>query len=165
MSRLVTYFGGLKEHTLNKPHFSIGRHPENDVQVLDGMVSRYHFTIFQETDHFYLIDHSLNGTVIDPQRKDFTGPESITCSSIICEKNDNTPPKGISDSKPINPISEYKPAKYITPDTYQEVLDLLTNDRARMIQEGIRLKSGSYIGIPAIDNPNILQFWSTMDIN
>ncbi len=43
-------------------HWTLGRGGECDLQVIDPGVSRFHATIFNFDQQFYILDHSLNGT-------------------------------------------------------------------------------------------------------
>src|SRR6187399_809925 len=48
---------------------SLGRHPNNSIQLLDKIVSKEHCIIELRTDHFVLRDlGSLNGTFINNER-------------------------------------------------------------------------------------------------
>lgn len=49
---------------VDKDYFLVGRRDENDLTVLDEMVSRFHATLFSYQNSLYIIDHSTNGTYV-----------------------------------------------------------------------------------------------------
>src|SRR5882724_7075983 len=65
---LVTAEGGQQALDLASVN-SLGRHPNNSIQLLDKIVSKEHCIIEQRGDHFVLRDlGSLNGTYINGER-------------------------------------------------------------------------------------------------
>jgi pSer/pThr/pTyr-binding forkhead associated (FHA) protein len=59
----------LKEFTLSQGVISIGRLPDNLVQIDNLAVSGHHSRIFWDTDHYVIEDNnSLNGTYVNRQR-------------------------------------------------------------------------------------------------
>src|SRR5438045_6380468 len=59
----------LKEFALTKGVVSIGRLPDNDIQVDNPAVSGHHAMIYWDEDHFAVEDNnSLNGTFIHSER-------------------------------------------------------------------------------------------------
>ncbi|HKQ69898.1 MAG TPA: adenylate/guanylate cyclase domain-containing protein [Polyangiaceae bacterium] len=65
---LVTAEGGQQTIDL-RTNNSLGRHPNNSIQLLDKIVSKEHCIIEQRGDHFVLRDlGSLNGTYINGER-------------------------------------------------------------------------------------------------
>ncbi len=64
MPSLVVEVSGerLDLSTHERLHWSVGRGPECDWQIVDPGISRYHATIFRAAESFYVLDHSLNGT-------------------------------------------------------------------------------------------------------
>src|SRR5256885_1377282 len=59
----------LKEFPLTKGIVSIGRLPDNDIQVDNPAVSGHHAMIYWDEDHFVVEDNnSLNGTFIHSER-------------------------------------------------------------------------------------------------
>jgi len=59
----------LKEFSLTKGVVSIGRLPDNDIQVDNPAVSGHHAMIYWDEDHFVVEDNnSLNGTFIHSER-------------------------------------------------------------------------------------------------
>src|SRR6187401_281913 len=52
-----------------RDHNSLGRHPNNTIQLLDKIVSKEHCIIEQRGDHYVLRDlGSLNGTFVNNER-------------------------------------------------------------------------------------------------
>ena len=79
----------LKEFTLTKGVVSIGRLPDNDIQVDNPAVSGHHAMIYWDEDHFVVEDNnSLNGTFIHSERvvkrrlKDAGLPERLSPHSF-----------------------------------------------------------------------------------
>src|SRR5258705_2837222 len=71
---LVTAEGGQQSLDLRGVN-SLGRHPNNSIQLLDKIVSKEHCIIEQRGDHFVLRDlGSLNGTYINGDRVRGEGP-------------------------------------------------------------------------------------------
>jgi pSer/pThr/pTyr-binding forkhead associated (FHA) protein len=69
--RLVVRRDGEKqgEFVLTKPHTTIGRLPENDVQLDDGAVSGKHALLVAETGVFLILDQrSTNGTFLNGKK-------------------------------------------------------------------------------------------------
>ncbi len=70
MAKLVIFdSGGRKEVSLGD-HNQIGRHPQNDIQVLDRVVSKEHCIVFFENSKGHMIKDlgSLNGTFVNKNR-------------------------------------------------------------------------------------------------
>jgi sigma-B regulation protein RsbU (phosphoserine phosphatase) len=60
--------GNSKRHPLDKPKFTLGRHADNDLQILSTSVSRYHAEIIFEDGAFYIVDMgSKSGTFVNGQ--------------------------------------------------------------------------------------------------
>ena len=71
---LVTAEGGQQSLELRATN-SLGRHPNNSIQLLDKIVSKEHCLIEQRGEHFVLRDlGSLNGTYINGERVVGEGP-------------------------------------------------------------------------------------------
>ncbi len=71
MAKLYLTFEGktLKETTLAQGEVSIGRLPDNLIQIDNLAVSGHHARIFWDTDHYAVEDKgSLNGTYVNEQR-------------------------------------------------------------------------------------------------
>jgi len=63
--------GNVRHVKLNKPVFTIGRHADNDLQILGSSVSRRHAEIVREGDDFYLVDKgSKAGSYVNDQKVD-----------------------------------------------------------------------------------------------
>lgn len=80
----VIYFstsGKWQEFPLG-PHTTIGRHPDQDLQLLDRMISKEHAVISLSTDgHYVLTDiGSKNGT--------FVNDEPVNGSRVLCDGDD-----------------------------------------------------------------------------
>jgi pSer/pThr/pTyr-binding forkhead associated (FHA) protein len=59
----------LKEYTLSQGSVTVGRLPDNFIQVDNLAVSGHHARIFFDTDHYVVEDNnSLNGTFVNKQR-------------------------------------------------------------------------------------------------
>ena len=81
--RLVVRRSGVQqsELVLTKPHTTIGRLPENDIQLDDGTVSGKHAMLVAEAGVFLVIDqHSTNGTYVNGEK--CTG-ESLRDGDVI----------------------------------------------------------------------------------
>lgn len=57
--------GGEDIHELSEPKITIGRQPDNDIQIDDASVSSYHAELTRQGEHYHLKDlDSTNGTQI-----------------------------------------------------------------------------------------------------
>src|SRR5688500_16422581 len=69
MARLILLTNEGQQAIELRPVNSLGRHPNNSIQLLDKIVSKEHCIIEQRGDHFVLRDlGSLNGTYINGDR-------------------------------------------------------------------------------------------------
>ncbi len=70
MPKLIVKQGGqAKEVLLTKENFSIGRTPENDLEVRDSLISRRHTSIIRRGDRYVVYDlGSSNGTFVNRER-------------------------------------------------------------------------------------------------
>ncbi|WP_437673756.1 adenylate/guanylate cyclase domain-containing protein [Sorangium sp. So ce131] len=69
MARLILQTAEGQQAIELRPVNSLGRHPNNSIQLLDKIVSKEHCIIEQRGDHFVLRDlGSLNGTFINSER-------------------------------------------------------------------------------------------------
>jgi len=69
MARLILATAEGQQVVELRPHNTLGRHPNNSIQLLDKIVSKEHCTIELRGDHFVLRDlGSLNGTYINGER-------------------------------------------------------------------------------------------------
>ena len=61
--------GAGQRHSLTKGRYILGRHPECDIVVDAGAVSRHHAQLFRVGDDFYVEDmNSRNGTYLDGKK-------------------------------------------------------------------------------------------------
>lgn len=69
MSRLILITPEGRQEVDLRPHNTLGRHPNNTIQVLDRIVSKEHCTIELREGRFFLHDlGSLNGTYLNGER-------------------------------------------------------------------------------------------------
>lgn len=70
MARLVIFDGGGRREMELIDHSSIGRHPENRIQILDRVVSKEHCVVYLERNKGYILKDlgSLNGTYVNKKR-------------------------------------------------------------------------------------------------
>ncbi len=69
MARLILQTAEGQQAIELRPVNSLGRHPNNTIQLLDKIVSKEHCIIELRSDHFVLRDlGSLNGTFINNER-------------------------------------------------------------------------------------------------
>lgn len=69
MARLILATAEGQQIVDLKPMNSIGRHPNNSIQLLDKIVSKEHCIVELRVDHFVLRDlGSLNGTLVNNER-------------------------------------------------------------------------------------------------
>jgi len=69
MARLILQTAEGQQAIELRPVNSLGRHPNNSIQLLDKIVSKEHCIIELRVDHFVLRDlGSLNGTFINNER-------------------------------------------------------------------------------------------------
>jgi adenylate cyclase len=69
MAKLVIFDSGGRREVELEEHNTVGRHPQNTVQILDRVVSKEHCQIFQENDAYKIRDNgSLNGTHVNRER-------------------------------------------------------------------------------------------------
>ncbi|MBF0152636.1 MAG: FHA domain-containing protein [Magnetococcales bacterium] len=55
---------------VRRPRITVGRQKGNDLLIQDAMVSKRHATVFLEHGHFFLEDHSRNGTFLLTGRRE-----------------------------------------------------------------------------------------------
>lgn len=68
---LILAIGGWRESIdAWQPKLLVGRGEECDLVVNDEFASRRHMTVRLERTHFYLFDHSINGTYVAPDGRD-----------------------------------------------------------------------------------------------
>lgn len=55
----------LKASAMLKPTYTIGRQPDNNLQIVDIRISSYHCTILNSDGVFSILDTSTNGTFLN----------------------------------------------------------------------------------------------------
>ncbi len=66
---IIKQGGQTREVVLSKENFSIGRTPENDLEVRDSLISRRHSSIIRRGERFVVYDlGSSNGTFVNRER-------------------------------------------------------------------------------------------------
>jgi adenylate cyclase len=70
MAKLILVSGPEVQEFELAPHNTLGRHPDNSIQILDRIISKEHMEIIQTPDAKYLLRDlgSLNGTYVGNQR-------------------------------------------------------------------------------------------------
>ncbi len=70
MPKIIVKSGGnSREIGISKESFSIGRTPDNDLEVKDALISRRHSSIQKKGDRFVIYDHgSSNGTYVNREK-------------------------------------------------------------------------------------------------
>ncbi len=82
MARLILATAEGQQAIDLRPINSLGRHPNNSIQLLDKIVSKEHCTIELRGDHFVLRDlGSLNGTLINGKQGTEPGRSIDTVSN------------------------------------------------------------------------------------
>ena len=100
MAKLIVTAGplGQREIEVNKDVFSLGRMPENDIELRDSLVSRKHSELIRRGNRFTLYDlGSSNGTYVNKKRIDVKvlddGDEVTVGESVFVFKDENSPPR------------------------------------------------------------------------
>ena len=101
----------LKEYALSKSTFTVGRLPDNQIQVDNLAVSGHHAKIYWEGDHFVLEDTgSFNGTFLNNERISkhvlangdniLVGKHTLTFADDGSESFDAVPPQAAAAAGP-----------------------------------------------------------------
>ena len=101
----------LKEYALSKSTFTVGRLPDNQIQVDNLAVSGHHAKIYWEGDHFVLEDTgSFNGTFLNNERISkhvlangdniLVGKHTLTFADDGSESFDAVPPQAAAPPLP-----------------------------------------------------------------
>ena len=72
MAKLVIFDSGGRREVELAERSSVGRHPDNDVQILDRVVSKEHCNLFLDKARGYVLEDlgSLNGTFVNQEKVD-----------------------------------------------------------------------------------------------
>lgn len=101
---------GDKVILLRGSHISVGRFPDNTIQLEDRSVSAYHFELLFERDHYRLHDlGSTNGVMINGRRvEDFHLREEmeIHVGAVICGFHPGNPMTARPESMELLPVRE-----------------------------------------------------------
>lgn len=100
MAKLIVTTGPLapREIEITKDVFSMGRMPENDLELRDSLVSRKHSELIRRANRFTLYDlGSSNGTYVNKKRVDMKvlddGDEVSVGETTFTFKDENAPPR------------------------------------------------------------------------
>ncbi len=105
MARLILQTAEGQQAIDLRPVNSLGRHPNNSIQLLDKIVSKEHCIIEYRTDHYVLRDlGSLNGTFINNERVRGEAPlkhgDEIALGSTRGRFDDGSAPLGAAAPAP-----------------------------------------------------------------
>lgn len=100
MAKLIVISAEGRQEVDLLPRNTLGRHPNNSIQILDRIVSKEHCIIAQENGQFVLKDlGSLNGTYVNAERvqgqKDLHDGDEITLGGTRLIFLDQTSPSGM----------------------------------------------------------------------
>jgi adenylate cyclase len=115
MARLILATAEGQQVVELRPHNTLGRHPNNSIQLLDKIVSKEHCTIELRGDHFVLRDlGSLNGTYINGERvrgeQMLRHGDEIALGSTRARYDDGSgPPLDFNAPGPQNPPAQVHP--------------------------------------------------------
>jgi len=119
MARLILQTAEGQQAIELRPVNSLGRHPNNSIQLLDKIVSKEHCIIEQRGDHFVLRDlGSLNGTFINNERVRGEAPlkhgDEISLGSTRGRFEESGPPfqavgNPVAISAPVSPWGGSQP--------------------------------------------------------
>lgn len=166
---------------LDNLYFTFGRGDDNDLQVKNHFISRYHATIFRieevgvKRDGFYLIDHSLNHTYYNPQKKEFSHKTKLgnsTHSTLFKSyvktaqhKNEISVAKTLPIEKDnpqhIGRIPDYVPHKFKKKEDIHYLIEMI-NDREQVILLaacGCKVDNGGYIRMGPRKKPFVCQIF------
>jgi adenylate cyclase len=96
MAKLILVSGPERQEFELGPHNTLGRHPDNSIQILDRIISKEHMEIALTPDGRYLLRDlgSLNGTFVGNKRVQthlLTDGDEITLGSTRLIFHDQTP--------------------------------------------------------------------------
>lgn len=106
----ISFPEGGKWILLRGTHISVGRFPDNTIQIQDRTVSAYHFELYLENDHYRLHDSgSTNGVVIEGRRvQDYHLRVEcrIMVGTVLCEFHPGLPMDARPESVELLPVRE-----------------------------------------------------------
>jgi pSer/pThr/pTyr-binding forkhead associated (FHA) protein len=109
-SLCIPFIEGDKVVLLRGSHISVGRFPDNTIQIEDRTVSGYHFELHFERDHYRLHDRgSTNGVLINGRRvEDFHLREEsqILVGTVLCAFHPGNPMSARAESVELLPVRE-----------------------------------------------------------
>ncbi|MEK7470190.1 MAG: adenylate/guanylate cyclase domain-containing protein [Planctomycetota bacterium] len=131
MAKLIVTTGPLapREIEIGKDVFSMGRMPENDIELRDSLVSRKHSELIRRANRFTLYDlGSSNGTYVNKKRVDVKvlddGDEVSVGETTFTFKDENSPARP-AESAPEPAESELIASLYGNPnEIVKKVADL-----------------------------------------
>ncbi len=109
-----------------KTEITIGRNPDNRIQLCGDNISRYHAVLKITNDgKYYIYDQSMNGTSVNgikiPSFTDYQVNRRdaiVFASSQQLDWNEVSESEFIKPIKPIKPVKSSKPSKPVRPITY-----------------------------------------------
>ena len=114
MPKIIVQRGeDVREIDLAKDTFSIGRTPENDLELKDSLISRRHSSIVRRGEEFHVYDlGSSNGTYVNQEKIEVRvlkdGDQVRIGETLITFRDENhpkeTPPKPFSPPIPASPL-------------------------------------------------------------
>jgi hypothetical protein len=106
----IPFTEGDKVILLRGSHISVGRSPDNTIQIEDRTVSAYHFELHFERDHYRLHDRgSTNGVLVNGRRvQDFHLREEsqIIVGTVVCAFHPGNPMSARQESVELLPVRE-----------------------------------------------------------
>src|SRR4051794_9922952 len=106
----IPYSEGEKVVLLRGSHISVGRLPDNTIQIEDRTISAYHFELHFDRDHYHLHDlGSTNGVLVNGRRvQDFHLKEEteILIGTVSCTFHPGNPMTARPESLELLPVRE-----------------------------------------------------------
>jgi hypothetical protein len=135
----IPFFEGDKVILLRGSHISVGRLPDNTIQIEDRTVSAYHFELVFERDHYRLHDRgSTNGVLVNGRRvQDFHLREEtqILVGAVMCAFHPANPMNARAESVELLPVREEVQATRRECRQLKEQNAILKEQIARMLSE------------------------------
>lgn len=159
MAKLIVTTGPLapREIEIGKDVFSMGRMPENDIELRDSLVSRKHSELIRRANRFTLYDlGSSNGTYVNKKRVDVKvlddGDEISVGETTFTFKDENSPQRP-AEAAPEPAESELIASLYGNPnEIVKKVADLPEEyriDVKESIARGYSFKDLKSVAAPA----------------